>query len=69
MSQNECPNNVKKTAPTTPTQWTKGTILVTGDSMLHEIDENGLSGTKPDLVKVRTSRGAMVDDIKYLLKP
>ena len=69
MSQNKFPNNVKKTAPASPTQQTKGTILVPGDSMLHEIDENGLSRTKQNIVKVRTSRGATVDDIKDFLKP
>ena len=35
-----------KTTPTTPTQWAKGTTLIAGDSMLHEIDENRLSGAK-----------------------
>lgn len=31
----------------------KGATLVAGDSMLYEIDEMGLSVTKPNLVKVK----------------
>ena len=37
--------------------------------MLHEIDENRLSGAKPNSVKVRIFRGATIDDIKDFLKP
>ena len=37
--------------------------------MLHEIDENRLSGTKPNSVKVRIFRGATIDDMKDFLKP
>ena len=37
--------------------------------MLHEIDENRLSGAKPNSVKVRVFRGATIDDMKDFLKP
>ena len=37
--------------------------------MLHEIDENRLSGAKPNLVKVRVFRGATIDDMEDFLKP
>ena len=37
--------------------------------MLHEIDENSLSGAKPNSVKVRIFRGATIDDMKDFLKP
>ena len=37
--------------------------------MLHEIDENRLSGAKPNSVKVRIFRGATIDDMKDFLKP
>ena len=42
-----------KTLPTTPTPWAKETTLIAGDSMLHEIDKNRLSGAKSNSVKVR----------------
>ena len=58
-----------KTPPTTPTPWAKGTTLIAGDSMLHKIDKNRLSGAKPNSVKVRIFRGATIDDIKDFLKP
>ena len=58
-----------KTPPTTPTPWAKGTTLIAGDSMRHEIDENRLSGAKPNPVKVRIFRGAAIDDMKDFLKP
>ena len=37
--------------------------------MLHEIDENRLSGGKPNSVKVRVFRGATIDDMEDFLKP
>ena len=37
--------------------------------MLHEIDENRLSGAKPNSVKVRVFRGATIDDMEDFLKP
>ena len=37
--------------------------------MFHEIDENKLSGAKPNSVKVRIFRGVTIDDIKDFLKP
>ena len=37
--------------------------------MLHEIDEDRLSGAKPNSVKVRIFRGATIDDMKDFLKP
>ena len=37
--------------------------------MLHEIDENRLSGAKPNSVKVRIFPGAIIDDMKDFLKP
>ena len=37
--------------------------------MLHEINENRLSGAKPRLLKVRIFRGDTIDDMKYFLKP
>ena len=46
----------------------KRTTLIAGDSMLHEIDENRLSGGKPNSVKVRIFR-AIIDDMKDFLKP
>ena len=58
-----------KIPPTTPTPWAKGTTLIAGDSMLHEIDENRLSGAKPNSVKVRIFRGATIDDMEDFLKP
>ena len=36
--------------------------------MLHEIDENRLSGAKPNSVKVRIFRGATIDNMKDFLK-
>ena len=58
-----------KKPPTTLTPWAKGTTLTAGDSMFHEIDENKLSGAKPNSVKVRIFRGVTIDDIKDFLKP
>ena len=52
-SNNELLHYHNKTPPTTRTQLAKGTTLIVGDSMLHEIDENRLSGAKPNSVKVR----------------
>ena len=43
--------------------------LIAGDSMLHEIDENRLSGANPNSVKVRIFWGATIDDTKDFLKP
>ena len=37
--------------------------------MLHERDENRLSGAKPNSIKVRIFRGATIDDMKDFLKP
>ena len=68
-SNNELLHYNNKTPPTTPTPWAKGTTLIVGDSMLHEIDENRLSGAKPNSVKVRIFRGATIDDMKDFLKP
>ena len=45
-----------KTTPTTPTQRVKGTTLIAGDSMLHEIDENRLSGAKRIQLKSEFSK-------------
>ena len=67
-SNNELLHHHNKT-PTTPTQRTKTTTLITGDSVLYEIDENRLSGAKPNSVKVRIFRGATIDDMKDFLKP
>ena len=36
--------------------------------MLHEIDENRLSGPKPNSIKVRIFRGATIEDMKDFLK-
>ena len=58
-----------KTPPATPTQWAKRTMLIVGYYMLHEIDENRLSGAKPNSIKVRIFRGATIDDMKDFLKP
>ena len=68
-SNNQLLHYHNKTPPTTPTQWAKGTTLIAGDSMLHEIDENRLSGAKPNSVNVRIFRGATIDDMKDFLKP
>ena len=68
-SNNELLHYHNKTPPTIPTHWAKGTSLIVGDSMLHEIDENRLSGAKPNSVKVRIFRGATIDDMKDFLKP
>ena len=57
-SNNEFLHYNNKTPPTTPTQWVKGTTLIARDSMLHEIDENRLSGAIPISVKVRIFWGA-----------
>ena len=54
-SNNEFLHYNNKTPPTTPIQWAKGTA---GGSMLHEIDENRLSGAKPNSFKVWILRGA-----------
>ena len=54
----------KKTPPATPTQWAKETTLIAEDSLLHEIDENRLSGAKPNSVTARIFRGATIDDMK-----
>ena len=37
--------------------------------MPHEIDQNRLSGAKPNSAKVRIFRGATVDGMKYFFKP
>ena len=37
--------------------------------MIHEIDEKRISGAKPNSVKVRIFRGAIIDDMKDFLKP
>ena len=68
-SNNELLHYQNKTPPTTPTQWAKGTTLIAGDSMLQEIDENRLSGARPNSVKVRIFRGTTLDDTKDSLKP
>ena len=49
-SNNEFLHYNNKTAPTAPTQWAKGTTLILGDFMLHEIDKSRPSGGKPDPV-------------------
>ena len=67
-SNNELLHHHNKTPPTTPTQRTKTTTLITGDSVLYEIDENRLSGAKPNSVKVRISRGATTYYMKDILK-
>ena len=66
-SNNELLHHHNKT-PTTPTQRTKTTTLITGDSVVYEIDENRLSGEKPNSVKVRISRGATTYYMKDILK-
>ena len=66
-SNNELLHHHNKT-PTTPTQRTKTTTLITGDSVLYEIDENRLSGAKPNSVKVRISRGTTTYYMKDILK-
>ena len=66
-SNNELLHHHNKT-PTTPTQRTKTTTLITGDSVLYEIDESRLSGAKPNSVKVRISRGATIYYMKDILK-
>ena len=58
-----------KTPPTTLTSWAKGTTLIAGDSILHEIDENRLSGANPNSVKVSIFRRATIDDMRDFLKP
>ena len=67
-SNNEFLHHNNKTPPATPTQWAKGTTLVAGDSMLHEIGKNRLSGAKPNSAKARIFRGATIDDMKNFLK-
>ena len=61
-STNELLHYHNKTPPTAPTQWVNGATLIVGDSMLHEIDENRLSGAKPNSIKVRIFRAATIDD-------
>ena len=68
-SNNELLHYHNKTPPTTPTPWAKGTTLIAGDSMLHEIGKSRLSGAKLNSVKIRIFRGATIDDMKYFLKP
>ena len=68
-SNNEFLHFNNKAPQTTPTQWTKGTTLIAGDSMLHKIDENRLSGANPNSVKVRIFWGAIIDGMKDFLKP
>ena len=68
-SNNELLHYHNKTPSTTPTQWAKGARLIAGDPMLHEIDQNRLSGAKPNSVKARIFRGATIDDMKDFLKP
>ena len=68
-SNNELLHYHNKTPSTTLTPCVKGTKLIAGDSMLHEIDEDRLSGAKPNSVKVRIFRGATIDDMKDFLKP
>ena len=67
-SNNELLHYQKKTPPTTPIPWAKGTLMA-GDFMLNEIDENRLSGAKPNSFKARIFRGATIDDMKDFLKP
>ena len=57
-----------KTQATTPTQWAKGTPLIAGASMLQGIDENRLSKTNPNSIKIRIFWGATIDDIKDFLE-
>ena len=52
-SNNELLHYHNKTPPTTSTQWEKGTTVIAGDSVLHEMDENRFSGAKLNSVKVR----------------
>ena len=68
-SNNELLHYHNKTPSTTLTPCVKGTKLIAEDSMLHEIDEDRLSGAKPNSVKVRIFRGATIDDMKDFLKP
>ena len=58
-----------KAPPTTLTPWAKGTALIERDSMLHEIDENRLSGAKQNSAKVRIFRRAAKNYVKDFLKP
>ena len=57
-SNNELLHYHNKTPPTTPTPRAKGTTLI------HEIDENRLSGAKSNSVKVTIFRGSTIDDMK-----
>ena len=47
--------------------WPANTVLITGDSLLNEIDENRLS--KKFNVKVRCQRGANIADMYDHIKP
>ena len=57
------PRNFKKTPPTNPRQWAKGT----GDYMLYKIDKKRLLATKPNSVKVRSSQIVIMDNMKHFL--
>ena len=50
-SNNELLHYHNETPTATLTTWEKGTTLIAGDSMLHKIDENRLSGATGDIFK------------------
>lgn len=68
VAYNKIPHDSSPTADNSTT-WPKGTTLIAGDSMLHEINESKLCGPKPNSVKVRIFRGATIDDMKDFIKP
>ena len=67
-SYNEFPLDDNKTPIATPALQEKRAILVAEDFMLHEIDENKISGTKRNSVNARIFRGATIDYMKNFLK-
>ena len=61
------PASAAKEKQTSSFTWKKGTVLITGDSMLNNIDESKLQ-MKCD-VKVRPFSGATTEDMHSYLKP
>ena len=68
-SNNELLHYHNKTPTNTETPWAKGTTLIAGDLILHEIDKNRLLWAKLNSVKVRIFGGATIDDMEGFLKP
>ena len=50
-------------------KWSPNTILITGDSMINQMDEKRLSHSANRNVKVRSFSGADIDEMYFILPP